>query len=206
MPLSNMLDSPSPPEAALGQARPAVALSAADFLAWETQQPSRHEYVDGEVFAMAGGDDRHMTVAGNVYMALRQHLRGSPCSVYMSEVRTFIQAANCYFYPDVFVTCSDRDRAERLHKHDPLLVVEVLSPSTAAFDRGARFAAYRQADSLQEVVFIDTDSRLTDVHRKGADGLWVLHPFAAGDSMRLASVDLLLPPELLWADVPDGPR
>lgn len=185
----------------MGLAQQAVAMTADEFLAWETAQPGRHEFVNGEVFAMAGGDDRHMTVAGNVYIALRQRLQGSGCSAYLGEVRTWISAANCYFYPDVFVTCSDRDRAERLHKQDPLLVVEVLSPSTAAFDRGAKFAAYRLAESLREVVFIDPERRVMDVLRKGDDGLWVLHPFAPTETVHLASVDLALPPATLWAEV-----
>ena len=77
--------------------------SAEDYLAWEPAQLDRHEFVDGDVFAMAGAEDRHVTVAGNVYMALRQHLSGSPCRTYMSDMRLQVAAAHSYFYPDVLV-------------------------------------------------------------------------------------------------------
>ena len=74
------------------------------YLAWEAEQSTKHEYHDGEVFAMAGASDAHVTVAGNVYMALRNHLRGSPCSVFISDMKLRVEEDNAFFYPDVFVT------------------------------------------------------------------------------------------------------
>lgn len=192
---------PSPPETAVGNALPAVKPSAADYLAWEQAQTMRHEFRDGEIFAMAGAEERHVTVSGNVYMALRQHLRGSTCRTFVTDMRLWVADANCYFYPDVFVTCSAQD-THPLQKEHPRLVVEVLSPSTAAHDRGAKFAAYRRASSLLEYVLVDPDARTTDVYRRGADGLWVLHPFGPDDTVHFASVELALPPDTLWADVP----
>ena len=177
--------------------------SAEDYLAWEPTQLDRHEFVDGEVFAMAGAEDRHVTVAGNMYIALRQHLSGSPCRTYMSDMRLQVAAANSYFYPDVLVTCSAQDLASPLVKTEPKLIVEVLSPSTAAFDRGLKFSHYRSLASLEEYALIDLDSRTTDCYRKGPDGLWVLHPFARGDELALASVGLLLSAAQLFAEVPE---
>ena len=110
-----------------------------------------------------------------------------------------VEAADAFFYPDVRVTCS---AADPLVKREPTLLVEVLSPSTAAYDRGDKFAAYRQLPSLREYAVIDTDSRRCDVHRLGGDGLWVLHPFEPGQALKLASVGLNLPAEDLWAEVP----
>ena len=80
--------------------------SAEDYLAWEHAQLDRHEYVDGDVFAMAGAEDRHLTLSMNIAFALRQHLSGSPCRTYMSDMRLQVAAAHSYFYPDVLVTCS----------------------------------------------------------------------------------------------------
>ena len=177
--------------------------SAEDYLAWEPTQLDRHEFVDGEVFAMAGAEDRHVTVAGNMYIALRQHLSGSPCRTYMSDMRLQVAAANSYFYPDVLVTCSAQDLASPLVKTEPKLIVEVLSPSTAAFDRGLKFSHYRSLASLEEYALIDLDTRTTDCYRKGPDGLWVLHPFARGDELALASVGLLLSAAQLFAEVPE---
>jgi len=185
----------------MGQAAHQSVLSADDFLAWEPAQLDRHEYLDGEVFAMAGAEDRHVTVAGNFYIALRQHLSGGPCRTYMSDMRLQVAAANSYFYPDVLVTCSALDLASPLVKTEPKLIIEVLSPSTAAYDRGLKFSYYRSLASLAEYVLIDLDTRSTDVYRKGADGLWVLHPFAQGEPVSLASVALELTAAQLFADV-----
>ena len=187
----------------MAQAAQKPVLTAADYLAWESAQLDRHEFLDGEVFTMAGAEDRHVTVAGNLYIALRQHLSGSPCRTYMSDMRLHVAAANSYFYPDVLVTCSALDLASAMVKTEPKLIVEVLSPSTAAYDRGLKFSHYRSLASLQEYVLIDLDTRSTDCYRKGADGLWVLHPFARGEPVSLASVALELSAEQLFAEVPE---
>ncbi|MFT3780158.1 MAG: Uma2 family endonuclease [Ottowia sp.] len=179
-------------------------LTAADYLEWEQSQAERHEYIDGEVFAMAGAEDGHVTVAVNLTAALHRHLRGSPCKTYMSDMRLHVAASNAYFYPDVMVTCDSGDHASRLSKSAPVLVAEVLSPSTAHYDTGVKFAHYRQLASLREYVLIDIDRRSADVYRKGTDGLWVLHPFSDGQAVELASVELTLPAAELFADLEDG--
>ncbi len=178
--------------------------TADDYLAWEVTQPERHEYIGGETFAMAGGEDRNDIVAGNLYMALRQHLRGSPCAVYLGGVKLQVDAADAYFYPDVFVTCGSRDAADRLVKREAHLVVEILSPGTEAYDRGEKFARYRQLPSLQEYLLVDIARRRVDLHRKGADGLWVLHPSEGEQTIALASVGLDLAADVLYADLPDA--
>ncbi len=185
----------------MGLAAQKPVFIAADYLLWEGAQLDRHEYLDGEVFAMAGAEDGHVTVAMNVAFALRQHLAGSPCRTYMSDMRLHVAAANSYFYPDVMVTCSAQDQASPLVKTEPKLIIEVLSPSTAAYDRGIKFSHYRSLVSLQEYVLVDLDSRSTDCYRLGADGLWVLHPFAREEAVELASVNLTLSAAQLFADV-----
>jgi Uma2 family endonuclease len=187
----------------MGQSAEKTVFTAADYLAWEADQLDRHEFLDGEVFAIAGAEDRHVTVSMNVAFALRQHLSGSPCRTYMSDMRLHIAAANGYFYPDVLVTCSALDLASALVKTEPKLIVEVLSPSTAAYDRGLKFSHYRRLARLEEYVLIDLDTRSTDCYRKGADGLWVLHPFARGEAVSLASVALELSAAQLFAEVPE---
>ena len=188
----------------MGGAAQTPTLSAIDYLAWEAAQPERHEYIDGEVFAMSGAEDRHVTVAGNLYIALRQHLSGSPCRTYMSDMRLHVAAANSYFYPDVLVTCSALDQASAMVKTEPRLIVEVLSPTTAAYDRGLKFSHYRTLTSLEEYVLVDLDTRATDCYRKGADGLWVLHPFARGEAVELTSVALTVPAAQLFAEVTES--
>ena len=176
-------------------------LSAEDYLAWEAAQPERHEFVDGEVFAMAGAEDRHVTVCLNVAMALRQHLRGTPCRTFMADMKVQANANSSYFYPDVVVTCSAADADSRQIKREPRLIVEVLSPGTEAYDRGEKFLRYRQIASLSEYVLVDFENRRVDVFRKQSDGLWVLHPFDAQTPVTLASVDVVVDADTLYAEI-----
>src|SRR5574340_1145856 len=187
---------------ALGKQR----MSAAEFLAWDEAQTVRHEFVRGEVFAMTGGVDRNNTVALNLALALKQHLRGTPCRIYSHDIKLRVESADCFFYPDLMVTCSAADLADRLIKREPVLVVEVLSPSTASFDRGEKFAAYRALPTLAEYLLVDVERRCCDLYRKGADGLWVLHPGGPDDALALTSVGLSVAAAALWADLePDTP-
>ena len=186
----------------MGYALQHQQMTAAEFLAWDATQTVKREFVRGEVFAMAGGEDRHYSVALNLAIALRQHLRGSTCRVYGSDVKLQVEAADCYLYPDLMVTCSAADAASRLIKREPVLVVEVLSSSTAAYDRGNKFADYRMLPSLHEYLLIDVASQRCDLFRKqAADGLWVLHPSRADEAVQLTSIDLTVTPEALWADL-----
>ncbi len=185
----------------MGNAAAKLSLSAADFLAWDALQSLRHEFVRGEVFAMAGAEERHVTAAGNLYLALRSHLRGTPCRTFITDMKLHVEAADAYFYPDVMVTCSAADATDPLIKREPVLLVEVLSPSTAAYDRGDKFAAYRSLPSLREYLLVDTDSRRCDLYRKGADGLWVLHPYEPETAVQLDSVGLSLTAQALWDEV-----
>lgn len=185
----------------MGHAAVKLPMSAQEFLAWEAQEPLRHEFVRGEVFAMAGAEERHVTVSGNIYSALRAHLRGTPCRTFITDMKLRVARADAFFYPDVMVTCSAADAADPLVKSEPALLVEVLSPGTAAYDRGEKFAAYRTLASLREYLLVDIDARRCDLYRKGADGLWVLHPSQGDDSVLLDCIGLELTAAALWAEV-----
>jgi Uma2 family endonuclease len=170
---------------------PIAKMSAAEYLAWEAVQTERHMFVFGETFAMAGGTKGHNEAAGGVYIALRLHLKGTPCRTYIGDVRLSVSDAKAYFYPDVLVTC-DNDGVQDPDPTTttaPKLLVEVLSPSTASFDRGQKFTFYRTLPSLEEYVLIDPDLRTVEVFRKNGNGLWELH-FSDADhpSVNLQSV------------------
>ena len=98
----------------MGHAEQNAVCAATDYLTWEASQTERHEYIDGEVFAMVSAEDRHVTVAMNLAFAVRQHLIGSLCRTYMSDMKLNVASANQYFYPDVMVTCSATERANPL--------------------------------------------------------------------------------------------
>ena len=178
----------------------------ADYLAWESVQAERHEYLDGEVFAMGGASDAHGTVAGNLFAALHAALRGTPCRPFIADMKVQVAMANCFFYPDLLVTCDPRDRLpEASHaKQHPLLVVEVLSPSTEAYDRGRKFALYRQLESLQEYVLVSLDAQCIEVFRRDASGFWVLHPVALADELELSSIGFRCPAAEVFAGVAAG--
>lgn len=189
---------------AVPQPRPAFDIPA--YLDWEAAQADRHEYIAGEVFAMTGARGTHNLIAGNVYMALRQALRGTPCRTHIEGMKLHVQAADAVLYPDVFVTCDPLDLTEQaeLAKTAPKLVVEVLSESTAAYDRGLKFELYQRLSSLQEYLLIEQDRVHADLFRRNAEGLWVLHPSGPAGEVQLASVGLTLAMELIYEDTAVG--
>lgn len=178
---------------------PLKNLSLPDFVAWENAQPTRNEFYRGEVFAMVGPRRVHGEVVVNVLTALKHHLKGTPCRVYSESMKLQV-ADDALFYPDVFVTCDAQDlRTDRIFRA-PTLVLEVLSPTTAGFDRGLKFATYRRIPSLQEYLLIDPVERSVELFRRNAQGLFELHDRTATPSLVLASVGL----EMSIADVFEG--
>lgn len=174
------------------------------YLAGESQSAIKHEYVDGEIFAMGGASDAHVTVAGNLFGLLRPHLRGGPCRVYIADMKLRVDRANAFFYPDVFVTCAATDAADPLIKRSPTVVIEVLSESTEAYDRGDKFARYRLLESLQEYVLIDSRRPVIEIFRRQADG-WLLQPVAAEDRLHLQSLDFQCSIDDIYEDVTLAP-
>jgi len=163
-------------------------ISPEDYLAAEEVSPVRHEYRDGEVFAMSGGTRNHHAIAGNLFFLLKSHLRGSGCHVFMEGMKTRVETSNAFYYPDIVVTCDDRDRPNNEQYIEyPTLIIEVLSPRTARFDRTEKFADYRTIPSLSEYLLVSTDSRTVEQFHKDERGNW--NPIAIADSLHLASID-----------------
>lgn len=172
------------------QAAEQQRFSATDFLDWEETQTEKHQFIAGEVFAMTGARQDHVLVSGNIHFALKQRLRGTPCRTYIADMKLRVETTDAFFYPDVMVSChADDRRAERFLAHPPL-IVEVLSDSTAAFDRGGNFAAYRSLESLQEYVIVDVDERRVECFRRTANHEWLLHDYTGSDSCDLSSLGL----------------
>jgi Uma2 family endonuclease len=177
-------------------------LSPTEYLQLEEQSDFKHEYIDGEVYAIAGASDRHVTIAGNLLTAIRNHIRGSGCRVYMSDMKAKIDTANRFFYPDVMVTCDERDKSNQNYKEYPCLIIEVLSDSTEAFDRGDKFSDYQQLDSLQEYILIGTKRQKVDCFRRNEAGFWVLQPYSLQNSaVWIQSVNLEIDFATVYEDV-----
>ncbi|MBU1666459.1 MAG: Uma2 family endonuclease [Gammaproteobacteria bacterium] len=171
------------------------------YLAWESEQSERHEYLNGEVFLMTGTTTAHNVIGGNLFVALKSGLRGKPCRVYMEAIKLRVEAANGYFYPDLMVTCSADDRQQPLVQSEPTVVVEVLSESTAGYDQGTKFEAYRQLPSLREYVLVAQDGARVLVYRRGEGVEWIVHPYVAGEIVALPSLELAIPVEQIYEDV-----
>lgn len=188
----------------MGHAQPLIRLDFDAYLQWEEQQSEKHEYYAGEVFAMVGARKSHVTVAGNLFAAFKAQLRGGPCRAYISDMKLHVAAADASFYPDVMVTCDPRDHAADRYLEHPLLVVEVLSEATAAFDRGDKFAAYRRMPSLREYAVVDIDARRVECFRRDAADHWVLFEFAGDANCEFASIGLTMPLAAVFEDVEPG--
>jgi Uma2 family endonuclease len=171
------------------------------YLIAEEQSSVKHEYIDGQVYAMAGASDAHVTIAGNFFTLLRNHLRGSKCRVFISDMKARIEALNIYYYPDVLVTCDERDRTESKLKRYPKVITEVLSSSTEAFDRGDKFLDYQHIETLEEYVLIGTTRQRVDCFRRNAEGLWVMQSYSPGQILSLNSLQFETALEALYEDV-----
>jgi len=172
--------------------QPQPPFTADDYLEWEATQDTRSEFIDGQVFAMNESTLGHNMATGALASTLRHHLKDTPCRAFVSDVRVQVQASNSYFYPDVVVGCLPAELADpkTLALTQPTLIVEVLSPSTTAFDRGGKFAHYRLLDSLQEYMLIDPETAQVDVFRRNAANRWELYPSVGPDAtVELVSVD-----------------
>lgn len=177
---------------------------AAAYLAWEETRAERHEHLAGEVLAMVGVRQSHNVATPNLATALRTEPRGSRCRVFSESVKARGEAADRFFCPDVLVTCNPRNRLTPAYVSHPLPLAELLSQSTAAFDRGGRFAAYRKLASLQEYVLIDIAARRVEAFRRDPENHWLLHDHAPGDSVAFASLARRLPVEQLLEDTDEG--
>ena len=166
-----------------------IFMSAEEYLIWEATQEERYEYWNGEVVAMSGATRNHNRVAGNFFKLLDDALGDRSCEVYIVDVKVQVESEQKYFYPDVVVTCDQRDRDPQWVEF-PCLIIEVLSPSTEAIDRGKKFAAYRQCPTLQEYVLVQVNQPFVEVFRRNEQGKWVLSEYNLNEILLVESVNV----------------
>ena len=177
-------------------------LTADEYLQLEAQSNTKHEYIDGQVYAMAGASDAHVTIALNLATLLRSHVRGSGCRVYIADMKARIESLNRFYYPDVIVTCDPRDLETSTYKRFPSLIIEVLSDSTEAGDRGDKFVDYQELETLREYVLINTKRQRVECFRRNEQGLWVLQFYTPQQtSFRLDSINFEATLAALYEDV-----
>jgi Uma2 family endonuclease len=172
-----------------------------EYFDWEEQQLERHELIDGEVYAMTGGTVNHSRIAVKFISLLDNHLSGSGCKTLNSDCRVNIVQSNNYTYPDVSVTCDERDNSTTKYITYPCLIIEVLSSSTEAYDRGGKFRMYRQNTILQDYVLVSSDKIEIDLYRKTESGSWEIINYQEGDNIELKSINLTFPIERIYAGI-----
>ncbi|MGB3493907.1 MAG: Uma2 family endonuclease [Elainellaceae cyanobacterium] len=166
------------------------AMSPQDYLDWEEQQTIKYEYLNGEAYAMTGGTLNHNAIAVNLTTALRTFLRGKGCKVFMADAKVEVSENGPFFYPDVVVSCDEQDlRALRQVQH-PCLIIEVLSPSTEAFDRGKKFRHYRRLDSLKEYVLVNGETKGVECYRLNDRNKWELTAYIPEEQTEASEVSL----------------
>ncbi len=180
-----------------------------EYLEWEAEQPLKYEYVNGQVFAMTGETIPHNQVAINLATLLKNHLGGRGCKILGGDAKVAIADNGPFHYPDVSVTCDNRDRNARQYIRYPCLIVEVLSPSTESEDRGRKFRHYRRIETLQEYFLIDPLSPSVECYRRNDRGNWeLIHTFMETSTFTdndpkfdIVSVGLNVPLSLLYSDI-----
>ncbi|OIP75620.1 MAG: hypothetical protein AUK48_07200 [Oscillatoriales cyanobacterium CG2_30_44_21] len=161
-----------------------------EYIVWESTQEMRHEFWDGEVISMAGSSRKHNRISLNFSKVLDDALADRSCEVYINDVKVQIEPRRKYFYPDVVVTCDERDRGDAQLVSFPCLIIEVLSLSTEAFDRGFKFWQYRKFETLQEYVLVQVEQPMVEVFQRNEQGQWVLFEYGLGDRLFLKSVNV----------------
>ncbi len=160
-----------------------------EYLEIERISPIKHEYLQGQLVAMAGASKAHVIIVGNLSALLVNHLRGTGCLSYATDMKVRLPDLNIFYYSDLAVTCDERDRAsdEDFILH-PKLIIEVLSDSTEAFDRGDKFADYKTIPELEEYVLVHQKQVLVERFQRQSDNLWIPHIYRAGDMVVFESV------------------
>lgn len=172
-----------------------------EYLEWEAKQEFRHEYIDGEIIAMTGGTLYHNDIALNFYRSLYPHLRQRGCRVNVSDAKVQANKNSRYFYPDLVVSCHPDDLKSREFIQHPKVIIEVLSPSTANYDRTKKLKYYRQIQSLQEYVLIDSEEIAVEVYQRGEGKMWHYYEYEAGEMLSLEGIEFECAIELLYEGV-----
>ncbi|MCC3451818.1 MAG: Uma2 family endonuclease [Microcoleus sp. PH2017_39_LGB_O_B] len=161
-----------------------------EYFAWEEKQLEKHEYIDGQVYAMSGGSVNHSRIAVRLTTLFSNHLENSSCETGNSDLRVNIVGTKNYIHPDASVTYDDRDKTTTQYITYPCLIVEVLSPSTEAYDRGGKFRMYRNNPVLQDYLLVSSTSIEMDLYHKNDAGEWLIINYKAGDTIELKSINL----------------
>ena len=161
-----------------------IHLTEQDYLAFELTAELRHEYVDGQLYAMAGASERHNRISLNVGFHLRAAARGGHCGVFVSDMKLKIAWRNAYYYPDVMLVCNAQDNGE-YYKQQPCFIAEVLSPGTANTDRREKLLAYQKIPGLRYYLLISSEQKQVEYFVRDAQDEWQTALLEAGETLAI---------------------
>ncbi len=160
-------------------------LSEADYLAFELTAPVKHEYVDGDIYAMAGASNQHNKITGNIFFQLRAKTRGSGCSVFASDMKLRIPHIPAYYYPDVMLTCHTSPQDDDYYIHQPYLIAEILSHSTKNTDCREKWHTYQQIAHLRYYLLVDSRKKRVDYFIRSNEGIWQQAQLEEGETLMI---------------------
>ena len=179
-----------------------------EYFEWEAQQLERHELIDGHVYEIGSdranhncGPKHHSLITGNILLRIKPHLRGGQYQVFNSDVKVNILNTSNYTYPDLSITCDPRDQETALYNTYPCLIVEVLFPSTEAYDRGKKFAQYRRNPNLIDYVLVSSEEVAVEIYHRTSAGDWMILSYRSGDRVELKSIGLTVAIEEFYEDI-----
>lgn len=177
-------------------------ISVEDYLEGESVSQVKHEYLAGEVYAMAGASDRHHRICANLFIKLDSHLENSECEAFITDLK-LKAGEDTFYYPDVMVACEQNPPSE-YYREMPVLIIEVVSPSTRQIDRREKLRAYQQIPSVHEYVIVEQDKMHLEIHRRQPDGHWITYFYNESDldeEIEFQAVDLKLNLEEIYRRV-----
>jgi Uma2 family endonuclease len=179
------------------------AVSLEEYLESEKRADHHNEYLAGYRRMIPEGGDAHFAIRLNFAFLLKEHLSGGPCRIYVSDMKVRVAQPEAYLYPDLFVTCAADDLTQGLYKSHPTLIAEVLSDADSSFDRGSKFALYRQIPSLKQYILIDAGYPAVDSFRL-ENGRWTLYPSESGGSLEIPEFKFSCEIEDIYQDIFDA--
>lgn len=173
-------------------------LTPEEYFAWEEQQLEKYEYIDGQLYAMGGGTVNHSRIAVRFTTLFDIHLENAGCITGNSDLKVNIPETTNYTYPNASVTCDERDKATIQYITYPCLLVEVLSDSTEAYDRGGKFGLYRQNPVLKDYLLVSSTRIEMDLYHRNEASEWLIVNYQPGDTVNLKSINLSFPIEQVY--------
>lgn len=173
-----------------------------EYVAHDAASNTKHEYLDGQIYAMAGGTPEHAALISSVHGHLWKQIGGTRCRPHMADLRIRVLETGLATYPDIPIVCgrTERDPEDANTVINPTAIVEVLSASTETYDRGEKFEHYKRIPSLRAYVLVAHDRRVIEVRARGADGSWSDKAYASGETARIEPIDAVLDVDAIYED------